>query len=559
MSSKRFGDILILLIGLVLLVWINLLSSAYFFRLDLTEEKRYSIKEPTKELLRQLDDMVYIEVYLEGELNAPFQRFQNAIRETLEEFQIYSDHKIQYEFIDPAQAKSAKAQNEFMMSLVNKGITPTNIIEEQNGDRREHIVFPGAIVAYGGQEQGVMLLKGSRGESAINQSIETIEYNLASAIKRLTETESKRIGFVKGHRELDSLKIISFNEVLQEKYMIDDVYLSDRGSLNFYNALVIAKPRERFTEEEKFYLDQYIMNGGKVLFLIDMLHADMEALAEENNIAFPYEINLQDQLFRYGVRVNTNLVQDNQAARHPIVVGKIGDQPQIRMMPWPYFPLVNRYADHPISRNLDASFLKFASTIDTVKAEGVKKTPLMFTSDYSRAVSAPLVVSINNLRKDLKPGDFNQKNLPLAYLLEGNFTSLFKNRYLPEGLKTSAKDNFKPEGKSKMIIIGDGDFAENYVNPNTGQPQDLGYNPYLKNKFANEDFLLNALAYLVEEDGIIQARSKEIRVRPLNKVKINETKAMWQMLNIILPLIILMLAGIMIYFYRKRKYTNFHS
>ncbi|MGK7391601.1 MAG: gliding motility-associated ABC transporter substrate-binding protein GldG [Candidatus Cyclobacteriaceae bacterium M2_1C_046] len=558
MDSKRLNDILKLFIGLVLLVWINLLSSEYFFRVDLTEENRYSIKEPTKELLRQLDDRVYIEVYLQGQLNAPFQRFQNAIRETLEEFEIYSDHKVQFQFIDPAQAKSEKAQREFMMSLVNKGITPTNIIEEQDGERREHIVFPGAVVAYGGQEEGVMLLKGQRGESAISQSIETIEYNFASAIKKLTEPENKRVGLVRGHEELDSLEIFAFRNLLQEKYLVDEVYLREDNPLDLYNALIIAKPKQRFSEEEKFLLDQYIMKGGSVLFLIDMLDADMEALAEEENIAFPYDINLQDQLFRYGVRINIDLVQDNQAARHPIVVGSVGDQPQIRMMPWPFFPLVNRYADHPISRNLDASFFRFASSMDTVKAVGVKKIPLMMTSDYSRSVDAPVIVSINNLRKNLRPEDLQEKNIPLAYLLEGQFTSLYKNRFIPEGI-TRSKDDFLAQGKSKLVVVADGDFVENFVNPNTGQPQELGYNPYLKNKFANEDFVMNALAYLVEEDGIIQARSKEIRVRPLDKVQVNQEKVMWQMINLILPLVIIIIAGLFIYFYRKRKYTNFHS
>ena len=557
MSSKRLGDILKLLIGIVLLVWINILASAYFFRVDLTEENRYSIKEPTKELLRQLDDRVYIEVYLEGELNAAFQRFQNSIQETLEEFQIYSDHKVQFQFIDPAQAKSEKAQREFMMTLVNKGISPINIIEEDNGERREHIIFPGAVIVYGGQEEGVMLLQGNRGESAINQSIETIEFNLASAIKKLTEPESKRIGLVRGHSELDSIELYAFRNLLQEKYLVDEVYLKENNPLEIYDALVVAKPTERFTEEEKYLLDQYILQGGSVLFMIDMLGADMEALAEENNIAFPYEINLKDQLFQYGVRINSDLIQDNQAARHPIVVGNVGDQPQIRMMPWPFFPLINRYADHPISRNLDASLLRFASSIDTVKAVGVKKVPLMYTSDYSRAVQAPVVVSINSLRKNLRPEVLNQQNIPLAYLLEGQFTSLYKNRFVPEGIENQG--DFIPEGESKLIVIADGDFAENYVNPKTGEPLELGYNPYLQNKFANEDFLMNALAYLVEEEGIIQARSKEIRIRPLDKVKINEAHATWQMINLILPLIILVVAGLLIYFYRNRKYSNFQS
>lgn len=553
MESRKLENILKLLIGVVILIWVNIISSAYFFRLDLTEEKRYSINKPTKDLLRQLDDQVFIEVYLQGELNAPFRRLQNSIRETLEEFQIYSGHKIKFEFVDPAQAAGQKARNEFMMSLINKGIRPTNIIEEKEGNRREHIVFPGAVVSYGGQEEGVMLLKGNKGEAAINQSIESIEYAIASAIKKLTESESKRIGLVKGHGELDSLDIIAFRTVLQEKYLVEDVLLTDT-KLDLFDALVIAKPTQPFSEQDKYFLDQYILHGGKMLFLIDMLDARMDSASSQVNFAFPYDINLEDQLFRYGIRINNDLIQDNQAARTPVVVGYTGDEPQIRMMPWPFFPLMNRYVSHPISRNLDASYFRFVSSIDTVKAEGVKKIPLIFSSDYTRAVKAPVKVTVNDLRKNLEPDKFNMKNLPVAYLLEGNFTSIYKNRFLPDGVE---KSGYLENGTSKLVVISDGDYARNYLDPSNRQPLEVGFDPYLKNKFANEDFLMNTLAYLVEEDGIIQARNKEITVRPLDKVQINQSRLKWQMINIISPLIILLVAGLIIYFYRKRKYTNF--
>lgn len=553
MESKKLENILKLLIGLVILVWVNIISSAYFFRLDLTEEKRYSINEPTKELLRKLDDRVFIEVYLQGELNAPFRRLQNSIRETLEEFQVYSDHKVQFKFVDPAQAAGQKARNEFMMALINKGIRPTNIIEEKEGNRREHIVFPGAVVSYGGQEEGVMLLKGKQGEAAINQSIESIEYAIASAIKKLTASENKRIGLVRGHGELDSMNIIAFRSVLQEKYLVEDVFLRDE-KLNLFNALVIAQPKQQFSEYDKYFLDQYILQGGNVLFLIDMLDARMDSASNQMNFAFPYDINLEDQLFRYGVRINNDLIQDNQAARTPVVVGYTGDEPQVQMMPWPFFPLMNRYGQHPISRNLDASYFRFVSSIDTVKAPGVKKTPLIFSSNYTRIVKAPVRVTVNDLRKNLEPDKFNQKNIPVAYLLEGTFTSIYKNRFLPDGLD---KEAYLEEGASKLIVISDGDYARNYLDPSTDQPLELGYDPYLKNKFANEDFLMNALAYLVEEDGIIQARSKEITVRPLDKVKINKSRVKWQMINLVVPVIILLIIGVIIYYYRKRKYANF--
>lgn len=553
MNSRRLEHFLKFLIGLTLLVWFNILSSGWFVRIDLTEEKRYSIKEPTKELLQNLDDDLYIEVYLEGKLNAPFQRLQNSIAELLEEFELYSDHKLKYEFVDPGQAEGQQARNEFMMSLVRKGINPMNIIEESEGQRREHIIFPGAVIAYGGQEEGVMLLKGQRGEAAINQSIESLEYAFASAIKKLSDPESERIGLVRGHNEMDSLDLFSFRALLNEKYLVDEVRL-DRDDLDLYNALIIAKPTEPYSDFEKYNLDQYIMSGGRVLFMIDMVHASMDSAANESNIALPYNLNLQDQLFRYGIRINQDLVLDNQAAQTPIVVGYVDEQPQIRMIPWPFFPLINRYGDHIISRNLDASFLRFANSIDTVKAEGVKKIPLMFTSDYSRRINAPVKVTINELRKEVRPESFNQRNIPVAYLLEGNFTSIYKNRFLPEGID---KDSFTKNGDSKLVVISDGDFARSYADPSSGQPLEVGYDPYLKNKFANEDFLMNAIAYLVEEQGIIQARSKEIRVRPLDKIKISETKAFWQMINLILPLVLLLVTGIIIYYFRKRRYAKF--
>jgi ABC-2 type transport system permease protein len=280
----------------------------------------------------------------------------------------------------------------------------------------------------------------------------------------------------------------------------------------------------------------------------------MDSASSQMNFAFPYDINLEDQLFRYGVRINNDLILDNQAARTPVVVGYAGDEPQIQMMPWPFFPLMNRYGEHPISRNLDASYFRFVSTIDTVKAPGVKKTPLIFTSDYTMVVSAPVKVTVNDLRKNLEPDKFNQKNLPVAYLLEGAFTSIFKNRFLPDGVE---KSDYLEEGTSKLVVISDGDYARNYLDPSTGQPLELGYDPYLKNKFGNEDFLMNALAYLVEEDGIIQARSKEITVRPLDKVEINKSRLKWQVINIVVPIIMLLITGLIIYYYRKRKYANF--
>lgn len=557
-KSKQLGDLLIFTNGLVLIILLNILAANKFFRIDLTEEKRYSIKDQTKVVLKNLDDIVYVEVFLEGDLNAQFTRFQKSIIETLEEFRIYSNNRVRYTFTDPNLAMGEKARNEFMADLANRGIQPTNVIDKRDGQKVEKIIFPGAIMSYGGFETGVMLLKGNKArtpEEEINQSIEGVEYELASALYKLTNLDRKQIGLVKGHGESDSLHVIGLKRELAEFYDVSSTTLDTSARLQSYDALIIAKPTETFSPEHKYQLDQYIMRGGKVLFLIDKLDASMDSITREEYIALPYNLNLDDLLFRYGLRININLVQDQSAGLYPIVTGQMGSKPKVQMLDWPFFPLINHYADHPITRNLDAVVTKFVSSIDTVKAEGIKKTPLMFTSAYARTLNAPVNVSVNYLTKNLKASDFTAANLPLAYLLEGSFTSLFQNRFLPEGADQST---FKGRGENtKLIVFADGDLAINQVNPRSNQPQPLGFDPFTNYTFANRDLLLNALAYLVNEDGLIQTRSKEVQIRPLNREKVQQEKLKWQLINLVLPVLLLIVYGIIRSYWRKRKYAQF--
>jgi ABC-2 type transport system permease protein len=557
-NSKRTGDLLLLANGLVLLVLINVLASQYFFRIDLTEEKRFSIKEQTKQVLRELDDKVYVEVYLEGELNAGFRRLQKSIRETLEEFRIYSDDKVQFVFVDPSTAMSQKARNEYMQELMQKGIVPTNVVDNKDGQVSEKIIFPGALISYAGFETGVNLLKGNQARTAdekINGSIEGIEYELANAIYKMTNTDRKRIGFVTGHGELDSLEIASLNSALLELYSVVKVDLSRKKTLELYDALIIAKPTQPYSESDKYKLDQYIMNGGKILFLVDKLEATMDSVSQEGYFAFPYNINLDDQLFKYGIRLNLDLVQDELAGKFPVITGEVDGKPQLQLMDWPFFPLINRYADHSITRNLDAVMTRFISTVDTVKATGIKKTPLLFTSQYARKLTTPVLVNINDIRNNLKKEDFTLSYLPVGYLLEGKFTSLYKNRFLPQD---ADQTTFKEQGAStKLIVIADGDLARNDVNPRTGQPQQLGFDPFAKYTFANQELLLNAVNYLVNGDGLITARNKEVKIRPLDKEKIRTERTKWQLINLALPLVLMLAYGIVRSFLRKRKYATF--
>jgi ABC-2 type transport system permease protein len=555
-SSKRLGDMLTLGNGLLLVVLINLIASLFFFRVDLTEEKRYSIKPATKHMLSQLDDVVYVEVYLDGDLNAEFKRLRNAIRETLEEFRIYSDDKVQFKFTNPMTATSQKAQSEFMQQLVSKGLQVLPVIETKDGERAEKLVVPGAIISYGGEEEGVMLFKhniAERSQEVVNQSIEGLEYELASTIMKLGTGERKLVSFLKGHGELDSLATASIRASLKTQYDVVDVDLSQGDSI-YGDALIVARPTKKFSEVDKLRLDQYIMRGGNVLFCIDQMHASMDSASFENNFAFPYETGLQDQLFKYGVRVNPDLVQDRFSASYPVVVSDAGGQPQIMQMEWPFFPLIYQHTDHVISRNMDAALTRFISSIDTVRSDGVKKTPLFFSSQYSRRLTSPVKVSVNDLRKNVDPASFAEGPIAVSWLLEGDFTSVYKNRFLPEG---TSKEGYRESGKAKIIVIGDGDFVHNDINPRNGAPQQLGMDPISKRVFANERIVMNMVAYLTDQDGLITARNKEVLARPLDKERVKNEKTYWQMINLGLPLLIIVLAGLVLSWWRKRTYANF--
>jgi len=554
--QKKTGDLLLLANGIAFVVLLNLVSQGYFFRLDLTEEKRYTIKPQTKELLKNLDDEVFVEVFLEGDLNPGFKRFQKAIKETLEEFRIYSHNKVKFIFTNPTQAKGEKARNEFMSALASKGITPMNVIETQNGQRVEKFIFPGALVSYGGFEAGVMLLKGNRAKNAqevLNESIEGTEYELANAIYKLSNPNRKQIGWLKGHGELDSLEVASLIHSLSEQYQVQPVDLTEKKQIKNFSLLIVAKPTQAFSQTDKYKLDQYLMHGGNLLFLLDRMDANMDSASRDDYYAFPYNTQLDDQLFKYGARINPDLIEDRVAGKYPIVVGKAGNRPQMMQLDWPFFPLINQYAEHPITRHLDATLTKFISSIDTVKATGIKKTPLLFSSPYTRKITTPVKVGVNDLRKQLHEGNFNQGKKPVAYLLEGRFTSLFKNRFAPDGVDTAGfLDHSRP---AKIIVVADGDVARNDVNKREQKPQQLGFDPIMQYTFANEDLLMNMVAYLTDENGLIRVRNKEVKIRPLDKEKIKD-KTTWQFINLILPVLLVIVLGGGRSYLRKRKYAN---
>lgn len=545
----RFG------IGLMVIFLAFQLADRYQFRLDMTEEKRYSISDATKNLLERLEGDVIVEVYLAGELPSNFVRFQKSIRETLEEFAIYTTGSLDVRFVDPTLAKSTQARNQFFQGLINQGIQPTNLTFSKDGQNTQKMIFPGAVVTYQGRELAVNLLKGSRAgrpEQVINQSIEGLEYEFANTLQQLASTARKRIGLVVGHDEPDSTFLGGLTNLVLSEYDLFKVSLPDRTTpIVGYDLLMITKPSKEFTDQEKFLLDQYVMKGGRLAFFLDVLSINIDSALSSSSVAIPVKTNLEDLLFKYGVRVNQNYVADLNAGRLPVITGNIGDQPQITMLDWPYFPVITNYGSHAVVRNMDAVMIKMGSSIDTVKAAGVMKYPLMSSSANSKVIGYPVEVSLNDLRGSMRQEAFQEGPQVMGYLLEGKFTSLYKNRFAPPGFRNVEKIDDGVD--SKIVVIADGNLIVNELSPESGQPLPLGSEPYSQTNYANENLVKNLIDYLVDEDGLIDTRSKEVKIRPLNKVKVREEKLKWQIINIVVPILLLVLFGGVKIYFRKRS------
>ena len=555
LESKRLTLILQVFLAIAITIFVNDLASFFFFRLELTEENRYSISDATKKMLENLEDDIYIEAYLDGELPAGFKRMRSSLEETLNEFAIYSNGKVQFQFVDPDQATSTKSRNQFLMSLARKGVQPTDVFINEDGKRTQKRIVPGVVISYGTAEKGVQLFKGNKAaspEQRLNQSIEGIEYELASAIQEITTMSLPTLGVLRGHNELDSADFASLNNQLHENFIVKTIDLTQVDKIPDLDAILLVKPTEKFSFYDKYKIDQYLMSGGKGLFLLDKVAVNMDS-ANVGTYSFPYDLDLDDLFFKYGVRINNDLVQDFVSGTYPIVVGNEGNQPKIQLLQWPYYPVVNEYSDHVTVRNLDATLTRFASSIDTVKAPGIQKTLLFSSSPYSRQIMSPAYVSINMMQQELDPQKFTTHNIPMAWLLEGNFTSFFKNKFLPDEADQSS---FLDSGASKLIVVGDGDIARNDFGPKTGQPLPLGYDPFTNQTFANQELVMNFLNYLTKGDGLITARSKEVIIRPLDKVKLKESRSKWQIINLLLPIVLVILFGLFHFWLRKRKYAR---
>ena len=541
---------------LLILVFANLIAGSFFFRLDLTEDKRYTISEASKNIMKGLNSNIYIEVYLEGKFPAGFQRLQKSIRETLEQFRNFSGDKIDFKFIDPGESADIKTRNAVFDQLAKQGLQPTNLMVKEGAEQVQKIIFPGAIVRVKDKVVPVQLLKGNQAASSgerLNQSVEGVEFELANGIKMASSNRNYKIAVLKGHGESTSKTIQDIGLTLKQYYSVDVVNLKTTDSLFKYDAVVIIKPKEKFEEFEKFKLDQFIVKGGKALFFLDGIKAELDSIKPDGSLGFPYETNLDDLLFKFGVRLNADLLLDMNCGAIPLVVGFVGDKPETKLVPWRYYPVLNDFGKHPIVKNMDALFGRFVSTLDTTINSNIKKTPLVFSSKYSKTVASPVRLSFNEARLNPQPEQYKLSRLPVAYLLEGQFTSLYQNRMIPEA---SSKINFKETGlPSKVVVVADGDFIRNDTSK-SGEYFALGYDRYTGTSFANKDFVLNTLSYLLDEKGVILAKNKTIALRPLDIPKINSEKGYWQIINIAGPILLIILFGVFRLFARNRKYQT---
>ena len=553
---------------IVLFIAITYLISLAHYRLDLTKEKRYSLSNSTKTLLKNLDGKVEVEVFLTGDLSAGFKKLSIASEELLNEFKEYGTTNFQNRFTRPGAGLPDSLRYQIYDSLARLGIKPFNnqVTSKQGAETTERWIFPAAIVRYNDSMQiPIDLMSGKSGadeETTLNHSEALLEFKFADAINKLTRKQVPVVAYAAGNGEPLNPTVRDLFETMRTNYRfgVIDVNIG-RLDADTIAALMIVKPSKPFTEIEKLKIDQYIMHGGNVIWFIDKLYAEMDSLlrVQTEFIAFDKNLNLDDQLFKYGIRINNDLLQDLKSAKQPLVVGQLGGQPQIERLPFPYYPLVSSPSTNPIAKNLDDVITIFPSSIDTVKSPGIQKTVLLASDTNSRVISSPAMVSLQSVKTEDDLRTFTRSYVPVAVLLEGKFTSLYANRFtddLRDSLQLFSAQPFASAGikPGKQIIVSDADVVTNVVTQSQG-PLPMGMQQYENYQFANKDFLLNALDYMVNNNGLLETRSKDFTLRLLDKQKITEQKTIWQSINIGIPILLVLLFGWLYQLKRKRDFA----
>ena len=561
MTASKKNNLKSVLIILAVVLLLNAIGNSFFHRFDLTQDKRYTLSPTSLNIIKQVQNPLYIKVYMQGDLPAEFKRLQLETKQLLEEFQAYNSN-IVFEFVDPLENEDASMDN--IKELYRKGLTPINITVDDKGKQSQAMVFPWAIAIYDNKEVNIPLLKNIMGASTTQKvigSVQHLEYSIAEGLNKITKAKQKKIAVIKGNGELQDILMAKFLLQVRESYhtgpfTLDSVAKSPVASLKAlekYDLAVIAKPTETFSDAEKQVLDQFIINGGKTLWLIDQVTAEMDSLYDSSGttLAYPKDLNLNDMFFKYGIRINPDLVKDEQGSPIKLATGEQGSATQFQEFNWKFAPQVYPNSLHPIVKNLGGIKFDFANSIDTLK-NGIKKTILLQSSQYSKKIGTPSEISLNSVVEETSPRDYaNKGKIPLAVLLEGSFHSMFENRVLPFEQKT-----FQATGKeNKMIVISDGDLIKNQLDKNF-QPVELGYDQRSGNLYDNKDFLINCVNYLLDDTGLINIRSKDLDLPLLDKEKVYENYTRTQLITIGLPIVILLLFGVVFTFLRKRKYSK---
>ncbi len=540
-------------IALLVVFGVNFLASKIYSRLDITEDSRYTLSKASKETVTT-DEPIYVDVFLTGDMPSEFKRLQTETRQLLEEFTEVNANII-ISYINP---KDENPNIDVLISEMEKYSMPALRIDvKENGKTSQEVIFPWAVINHNKKVAKVSLIKtnASNAIDRVNNSVQHLEYAFASAFKEVTAEKSKTIGWLIGNDQLESKYVFDFLNTLERNYHIIPVALDSADikpietlkNLQKLDLLLSAKPQKTFSDNQKYVLDQFTINGGKSLWLIDAVHAEMDSISEKGQtLALGKELNLKDMFFQYGFRINPVLVKDMYAS--DIVLLDTNNQPN--RYPWLYNPVVIPNTKHAIVNNINPVKFEFANTIDLVKqGVNIKKTALLQSSKVSATVGMPKIISLNEISSKPNVQMFKKQNLTLAALLEGNFTSTYKNRVKPFEYK-----NHKDENRAtKMIVIADGDVIKNQMD--RGKPLPLGYDKWTQQNYGNKEFLLNAVNYLLDDTGLISVRNKEVKIPFLDVERIAKEKTKWQLLNILLPLLLLGVFGIVYTYIRRRKYS----
>lgn len=552
-----------ILLGIILIL-VNLINQYFYIKIDLTQDKRYTIGEATRNVVEDVEDVMFVRLLLEGSFPAGFKRLQTSAVEMLENFKRINPN-IEFVLDDPTEGKPddvKKRQEE----LAKDGVFPTNLRVKDGTETQTRLIYPYALIYYGNNLIPVNLLENAPEfdqETNLNNSIGLLEYKLANAIEKIQRANKPILAFTTGHGELSSKQTRGLESLLREYYQVGRLELDSIVEISQeIAAVIIARPLTAFKEKEKFLLDQYLMGGGKLLFFIDALSVSLDSVAKYQDYIPPViELDLEDMLFKYGCRINHELVLDLECSRIPQVIGMSGDKPQIELFPWYYHPLIASQEVHPVTKNLDRINLLFPTTIDTVLTKTpVKKTPILQSSQYSRTQLVPVRVGFDILKYEPDPDKFNKGNQVVGVLLEGTFPSLFENRLTMENqlLLESLGQNFRPVSQeTRILVVSDGDLPRSQYDESSGRFSPLGFNKWENYTFkGNQDFLLNSLEYLLNPEGVVSSRTKEVKLRLLDKVRTEEEKGYWQFINIGLPILFIIIFGTFYHFFRIRKYSK---